>query len=123
MTRMTAKLREAQSTALQIGIDTNLERNALYDRLLKAGYNWDGKAQTWSQRNPWMGSAFEDARGNPTGHVKIRVMCHPDECDTMTKAIVAQLESSGRFRITEVSKQYPNRRGVGVRVYITGEMK
>jgi|SRR6056297_904019 len=55
--RRTAKLTAAIELAYQLGI-TSSHREALYQTLAELGYNWDGKSKTWSENNPWTGSAF-----------------------------------------------------------------
>jgi|SRR6056297_299208 len=119
--RRTAKLTAAIELAYQLGI-TSSHREALYQTLAELGYNWDGKSKTWSENNPWTGSAFEDAHNRPTGHIKLRIMTHPDEQEEFKNRVCQALNKHG-FRITEISDPYPNRRGIGVRTYITGQKK
>lgn len=44
--------------------------------------------------------------------VQIRVMGDPDEVDRAVAALCAALD------VTSISRQYPRRRGTGVRVYL-----
>lgn len=120
--RKTAKLTEAIATARRIGVQPTDTRGELYHALELAGYNWDASAQTWSKLNPWTGSAFEGPDGQPTGRIKIRIMTHPNETQGTISVVTEALFNAG-LRVTEVSGQYPNRRGPAERTYITAEVK
>lgn len=120
--RRTAKVTAAESLAFKLGLPRSTSREELYDRLMKAGYNWNGKNKTWSQNNPWTGSAFEDAHGQATTHVKLRVMAHPDYIQEVAEVIQEALTEHGLMVAPTGDKTYPNRRGVGVRVYMEGGM-
>ncbi|MEO1440282.1 MAG: hypothetical protein AAFV33_07745, partial [Chloroflexota bacterium] len=119
--RKTAKLTEAIKLAKSLSLSA-ATRDELYDALVSKGYNWDGKSKTWSENNPFLGSAFEDYTGEATGHIKLRVMTHPDEQHRIITIICRELRRAN-INIIEVSELYPNRKGVGVRTYITGELK
>lgn len=119
--RYTAKLKMALMKAIDLGI-THQSRDELYDNLLKAGLNWDGKTQSWDSNNAWQGSAFVDAHGKPTGHVKIRVMAHPDQIALVTELVEDGLRKAGIIASPTSDKTYPNRKGIGVRVYMEGSI-
>lgn len=119
--RQTAKLKKAILQARVEGVKHS-NRDELYNELLKHGFNWDGKTQSWDKNNRWLGSAFEDAHGKPTGHVKLRVMTHPQQEEKIVGIICEALQNAG-IEPKEVSESYPNRKGVGVRTYISLELK
>lgn len=120
--RMTAKYTQALKTALQLGFKGQ-ERDRVYDFLLSSGYNWDGKTQTWDENNKWMGSAFEDFQGNPTGHFKLRLMAHPNEIHEIIEILQESLADQATTLTVTSDKVYDNRNGVGVRVYLEGTIK
>lgn len=119
--RKTKKLTQALSMARELNL-SHSTRDELYDVLLKAGYNWDAKTATWSQDNAWQGSVFEDVHGNPTGRVNLRVMAHPDKMTEIIDVIQEALAENGLYITATSDKTYPNRKGVGVRVYMEGEL-
>lgn len=121
--RRTAKLTAAEATAFSLGLPPSNSREELYDRLRKEGYNWNGKTKTWSQNNPWTGSAFEDAHGTATRHVKLRVMAHPEFVQEVSEVIQEALAEAGLIVAPTGDKVYQNRRGVGVRVYMEGSLR
>jgi len=119
------KLTKKYKAALKVvGVDKSvrvrecIENEVLYRKLEDAGYWWDHKVGKWDN-TPHSESIFLTPDGKPSGALRIRVMAHPDDLDN---AIAAIKESTG-YRITEVSEQYNNRNGAGVRVYLTCQMK
>lgn len=114
--RRTKKFVRAWEVGSKLGLH-RLSRDKLYERLQREGYNWDAKSKTWSKSNPWTGSAFQNANDAPTGHVKVRVMAHPDEVEHFIGLVCEKLIADGA-QVEQVSDAYPNRKGPGVRVYI-----
>jgi hypothetical protein len=129
--RQTKKLIEAQKAikGLPSGERGLMKRNPnqedYYSILEKAGYWWDSRDQQWHKgddnaraQGKFSGSIFEDGDGLPTGVFRLRVMVNPNEaadvCAEISRALVAHGMS-----IVEVSDPYPNRRGVGIRIYMT----
>jgi hypothetical protein len=104
---------------------TKLENDELYAALEGQGYYWNSESGEWKQdrdgtaraRGSFSGSIFEDSDGIPTGVYRLRIMANPEEI----AAVCAEVCKS--LTVLEVSQPYPNRRGSGVRVYITGKRK
>lgn len=93
------------------------DSESLYAMLETMGYWWDSSAGAWKKGNPPSTSIFKDDEGAPTGIINIRLMGHPDDMpDAIEAAKVA-------YQVSQVSGQYPNRKGPGVRVYITALLK
>ncbi len=130
--RQTKKLIEAQATLklLPSGQRVLMKRNAshedLYAILERAGYYWDSSDQRWHQgddhsraQGKFSGSIFEDADGLPTGVFKLRVIANESEISMVCAEISRAIVNAGISVIEVSDKSYPNRRGSGVRVYLT----
>lgn len=91
----------------------------IYERLHDLAWVWDHHDGEWVKIDPQdmeflpFGSLFVDKDGDPTGIFRLRVMAHPEQIDE----VVAKLREN--LKVGEVSDHYPNRKGVGVRVYLT----
>lgn len=118
---MTKKYRAALETGKALGLETT-ERTGLYSLLLEAGYNWEPKSGTWDKNNPYMGSIFENYEGTPTGRFRLRLMCHPDELDEIEERLTEAGQAVGLHITSDNERAYQNRRGVGVRVYLDGQL-
>ncbi len=134
--RQTKKLLEAQKTlrALPSGQCGLMKRNAshedLYAILERSGYYWDSGDQQWHQgddhsraQGKFSGSIFEDADGLPTGVFKLRVMANESEISSVCAEISRAIVNAGISVIEVSDKSYPNRRGAGMRVYLTCKRK
>lgn len=90
-----------------------MENDVLYQKLENDHKQiWDHKQGEWMEGNK---SMFGD--DEPTGVVRIRVMAHPQDVHNAVHYL-----KGTNFKIVEVSDEYPNRRGSGVRVYITAQL-
>lgn len=120
MARMTKKYSVGVALAKAKGLIKPrevLDHDTLYGVLERAAYHWDSGSGEWLEGKPAPSSMFgDDDEGS--GIYRIRAMAHPGEIDPFVRKIVESLKASG-YRVGEISGQYPNRRGVGVRVYIT----
>jgi hypothetical protein len=118
--RRTKKYKKALQFAREKGIDVprRIDNAHLYEKLQKRGFWWSSRESTWNDTPQPSNSVFaETVQGNePSGVVKIRVMAHPDEVDEF----VRRVQQAPGVKIFEVSNHYQNRKGVGVRVYLTG---
>jgi len=118
MPRRTKKLKEAQKTARKHGLSSSKFHDKQYQILENAGYTWDGS--TWEQRDyvetlkRKSGSSFVDVDGKPSGLIRLRVMGHPSDVQKALTHIKTM-----NLRVIEVSDEYQNRRGDGIRVYVT----
>lgn len=92
---------------------SNKDSDTLYTTLESSGYWWNATDGEWQKGKPPSTSIFKDDDGVSTGIVRIRLMGHPDD---MPDAIASAKKC---FEVAEVSALYPNRKGPGVRVYIT----
>lgn len=114
--RKTAKYTAALEKAKALKLKLAMEHDALYKGLEAAGYHWDSDAQQWQEGKPQSTSMFaSEDDDTPSGVVRFRVMAHPKE---IAQAVTLAKRTPG-LRCIETSGEYPNRRGVGVRVYLT----
>lgn len=114
----TAKLMAALRMINQLNLPTASEQSGIYNNLERAGYYWNSETQIWEnlKRSSTM---FANDDGLPTGVIRLRVMAHPGDMDQLMEVIRESLDSYG-VTIQEESNPYPNRRGPGLRIYITG---
>jgi hypothetical protein len=95
----------------------SMNHAALYEVLERSGWWWDSSAGSWSNERRST-SIFEGDDGLPSGVLRLRVMANPSEVDDVIDRITRSLLSVD-LRVFEVSERYPNRRGPGVRVYLS----
>ena len=126
MPRMTAKYKAAREVVQKIlsqseradlfGVDGETLYRALHER----GYAWDNKEGKWvevdSDFSGGYDSVFELPGGQPSGVYHLRIMAHPAD-------IPAVLEQLQHLRIGNISDLYPNRKGKGVRIYLSCSLK
>jgi hypothetical protein len=112
MPRMTDKYIKALSVLRKKSKPAHEE---LYQEMSDKGYIWENSQ--WKQGVAKSTSIFESDYGNPTGIIHIRLMAHPDDITNALTQIVPN------YNVSEVSNPYPNRKGKGVRVYITATLK
>lgn len=128
--RKTWKYQKGQETLKLLGdgskglIKRIPNHDDLYAALEQRGYYWNNHDQQWQQdehargKGKFSGSMFENADGLPSGYYRLRVMCHPGEVADVCAEVTKYLH------VIEVSERaYKNRRGAGVRVYITCKRK
>jgi hypothetical protein len=113
--RRTKKYTQAVAAARALGVQRadGLPHEQLYLALAERSYCWDGA--TWAPGTPESSSVFKTYDDQPSGVVKLRVMAHPDEIEEAVRLLRDRLPGA----IYEVSDPYPNRKGVGVRVYVS----
>lgn len=112
--RKTAKYTAAQKQARLLKIKATLAHEDLYNALVAAGWFWNSKTGQWEQGKQQT-SMFAGDDDTPSGVIRLRVMAHPQE---ITEA-VRLVKTAPGMRCIETSGEYPNRRGIGVRVYLT----
>jgi hypothetical protein len=110
--KRTKKYVAGERLMLKIGGRIPDENADLYAVLERRGYWWDAKSGKWLDTPAPSTSVFKTSHGTPTGVVKIRVMAHPDE----VQSALSLLDKA--FKVVNVSEQYENRKGPGVRVYV-----
>jgi hypothetical protein len=117
--RQTAKYVAALAKARELGLKNarKMTHEQIYEALAKESQVWDSKASEWVKGSPSK-SMFSDSDNQPSGVVRLRVMAHPNEIGDEIEAVKKALALSGR-QVFEVSDPYPNRRGIGVRVYVS----
>jgi hypothetical protein len=93
------------------------ENVLIYDALESSGWFWSAKDGEWTQ-SKISTSMFADDAGDPSGVVRLRLMAHPGDMDQFLELIAKALDSQGIATI-ETSNVYPNRRGAGLRVYLS----
>lgn len=114
--RKTAKYTAGQKLARTLKIKSTLAHEKLYQAIESAGYHWDSDNQVWQEGKAQSTSMFaSDDDDTPSGVVRLRVMAHPKEI----AQVVALAKKTPGMRCIETSGEYPNRRGIGVRVYLT----
>lgn len=89
----------------------------LYAMLESKGYWWNSKKKAWEKESSKPSpTIFADKKGNASGIMRLRIMCHPDE----TQWLIQALQKNPEFTVIEVSeKAYANRHGAGERAYLT----
>lgn len=89
----------------------------LYAMLETKGFWWNGKTRKWEKESTKPSpTIFADKKGNASGLMRLRLMCHPDE----TQWLIRALQKNPEFEVIEVSeKTYANRHGAGERAYLT----
>lgn len=89
----------------------------LYEMLESKGFWWNGKKKAWEKEATRPSTTiFADKKGKPTGIMRLRLMCHPQEVQWLIDA----LHDNPHFTIIETSeKTYKNRHGAGERAYLT----
>lgn len=113
--RRTAKYVQACHTARGIGVVTdNMPHDELYQALEAAGYSWSAKRDQWVYRPP----TVSVDTGQGANIYRARLMAHPAQIDSFVADAVRQFQDIG-YAVDEVSGHYPNRRGIGTRVYLT----
>lgn len=121
--RQTAKYTAALRCASQNNLVTphKYEHEALYAMLAECSYAWDSKTGQWEKSNRPIHadgtaskSIFSDDDNLPSGTYRLRIMAHPDEVDNIVRNYQRQVGG-----VLEVTEHYPNRKGGGVRVYLT----
>lgn len=121
MARQTRKLTTAISTARanKVKLKSKDDHEAVYSTLNKHGFFWDHKKGVWEKtdQNYLPNSIFQALDGQASGIVNIRLMMHPSDVDRMKEIMVEALDTYG-LRLIEASHEYPNRKGVGTRVYL-----
>lgn len=121
--RKTKKWTEAHATIYMKNLPMPYPKDNenMYAVLETNGYWWNGKTQAWEKESTKPSpTIFADKKGKPTGIMRLRIMCHPDE----TQWLIAALQKNPDFSVIEVSeKAYPNRHGAGERAYLTIERK
>lgn len=105
-----ARLRELENK--KTGRMKRYENDELYRLLDSRKQIWDSNLGKWVQGSK---SMFGD--DEPTGIVCIRVMAHPQDVHDAIHYL-----KGTNLKISDVSEEYPNRRGSGVRVYITASL-
>ena len=86
------------------------ENDELYQLLESQKQIWDHKTGTWAEGTK---SMFGDE--SASGVFRLRIMAHPDEIRQAVSAVAKQKN----FAVIEQSELYANRRGSGVRIYLT----
>lgn len=117
--KMTEKFRKGHALAKEKGLKLPFisENEALYEILENKGFWWNGKKKAWEKEATRPSTTiFADKKGKPTGIMRLRLMCHPQE----VKWLIDALYDNPHFTIIEVSeKTYKNRHGAGERAYLT----
>ncbi len=134
--RQTKKLVAAQAAikALPSGqraiVLYNATQEDYYQALEKAGFYWDAGSGKWEKgddharaQGKFSGSIFEDGEGLPSGVFRLRIMANDAELSRVCAAISRALVAGGMSIIEVSDTAYPNRRGAGSRVYMTGKME
>jgi hypothetical protein len=91
------------------------ENDELYQMLADKGFWWDAANGEWTNRKQPSNSIFKTDDDVASGVIRLRVMAHPDDVDHT----VALVKKTIGMRVIEVSDPYENRKGAGVRVYLT----
>lgn len=90
------------------------ESQRLYDTLEGLNYWWDAQAGEWKNTRPPSTTIFKDDEGASTGLVRVRVM----GLNADAQQLITSMRAGG-WTLVETSDAYPNRKGPGVRYYLT----
>jgi|GEM_PF-2879672 len=113
--RRTRKYVAAKKRLRELKIRTSKRENADIYRLLESKKQiWDAKLGKWIEGTK---SMFGDDESS--GIVRLRVMAHGAD----VQRAVSQIKRELGVKVIEVSDEYPNRKGTGVRVYLTCMLK
>lgn len=115
-----AAIRIAATTVFVAQSMTHLDNAALYDALEKKGWFWNADAGVWKNIKRST-SMFESDEKLPTGIFRLRLMCHPGDLDRCVEILREALDTYG-VTIDEISNPYPNRKGPGMRVYLSAKL-
>lgn len=120
--RRTAKYKSAITRALieKIPLGSKADQTVIYDILEKAGWYWNSKLGEWENLKR-SNSMFKNDDGEPTGVIRLRLMSHPGDMERFMELMSEALDSYG-IKVVDESNLYPNRRGAGVRVYLTATL-
>ena len=117
MARKTLKYRMAQAYIRmnQLSIPIHGDNATLYDRLESGHVFWNPKDSKWEHKEHAPGtSKYANDDGTASGIGDIRITAHPENI----QAFVRALKLAPGMRLIDVSdKTYPNRKGVGHRIY------
>jgi len=118
--KRTAKLNAALKQINALNLPTASEQATNYNNLERAGWYWNSKEGIWENLKR-SNSMFKNDDGEPTGVIRLRLMAHPGDIDQFMEIVSEALDSYG-ITVVDESNLYPNRRGSGVRVYITATL-
>jgi hypothetical protein len=88
-----------------------MNNESLYSMIQNCGFVWGADSKKWEIKST---SMFADDLGLPSGIIRLRVMAHPDQLESAIHAI-----QGSNLKVLEVSEPYHNRKGSGIRVYLT----
>lgn len=118
--RQTAKYIEACRTAREHEgvIAAGMPHDELYKLLELASWAWSAKRGKWEKQSRPVTPSMFGSENAGSGIFRARLMAHPDEIDSFVADAVKSFQALG-YIVDDVSDKYPNRRGVGTRVYLT----
>lgn len=117
MARKTKKFVAALEKAIELGLSVQVNnRDSVYNVLMDNGYYWSSDKKNWSVDNTAQ-SVFEDHRGNPLPHVRVRVTAHHMLAEHYARQVSEALQAFG-FNVSSISEGEPNEKGAGARVYL-----
>lgn len=96
-------------------LHTKTDNAELYEWLESRRWWWGASEGEWQKGNKPSNSIFKTDDDVASGVIRLRVMAHPDDVENAVKLA----KKAPGMRVIEVSKPYPNRKGAGVRVYLT----
>lgn len=96
-------------------LKAEIDNSELYEWLEKRLWWWNASEGKWTKGNKPSNSIFKNDDDVASGVIRWRVMAHPDDVE---KAVKLAKKTPG-LRVIDVSEPYPNRKGAGVRVYLT----
>jgi len=123
--KRTAKFTAGLKVASKAGGKGFTDNESLYAWLAGNNYAWDSSTGEWTKTNRPVSasgvekrSMFSDEQNAASGLVRLRLMSHPGDMERFLEIVVEALDTYA-VRIEDISDQYPNRKGEGVRVYCT----
>lgn len=95
-----------------------IDNAKLYEWLEKRHWWWNASEGKWAKGNKPSNSIFKTDDDVASGVIRLRVMAHPDDVEHAVKLA----KKTPGMRVIDISEPYPNRKGAGVRIYLTAVM-
>lgn len=96
-------------------LKAELDNAKLYEWLEKRLWWWNASEGKWQKGNKPSNSIFATDDDVASGVIRLRVMAHPDDVETA----VVKVKKTPGIRVIDISEPYENRKGAGVRIYLT----
>ena len=100
---------------IEKAVAVKFDNDELYAYLERKGFWWNADTGEWCKGNKPSTSIFKTDDDVASGVIRLRVMAHPDDVENAVKLA----KKTPGMRVIDISDPYPNRKGAGVRIYLT----